>query len=123
MKEIYQKTLLYDYYGELLTERQREIYEEVVFNDMSLSEAASEYGVSRQGIHDMIRRCHKSMTEFEDKLHMVEQHEAIRKNAEKILKTVSRAEDGLGASKDAEHTEQVLEEIRGFADSILKTVQ
>ena len=45
MDKIVEKTLLYDFYGELLTDHRREIYEEVVFNDMSLSEAAEEYGV------------------------------------------------------------------------------
>ena len=61
MEKIFEKTLLYDFYGELLTEHQQEIYENVVFDDMSLSEAAAEFGVSRQGIHDMIRRCDKAL--------------------------------------------------------------
>ena len=79
MERIVEKTLLYDYYGELLTDHRREIYEEVVFNDMSLSEAAAEYGISRQGIHDMIRRCDQAMEAYEEKLHLVRQAEAVRK--------------------------------------------
>ena len=47
MEEIYERTLLYDFYGELLTPRRREIYSAVVFDDMSLSEAAEAFGVSR----------------------------------------------------------------------------
>ena len=46
MEKIVEKTLLFDFYGELLTAHQQEIYESVVFNDMSLSEAAEEYGIS-----------------------------------------------------------------------------
>ena len=42
--------LLYDFYGELLTEHQRRIYEDVVLNDYSLSEVAEELGISRQGV-------------------------------------------------------------------------
>ena len=79
MEKIVEKTLLYDYYGELLTNHRREIYEEVVFNDMSLSEAAEEYGVSRQGIHDMIRRCDRALEAYEEKLHLVRQAENVKK--------------------------------------------
>lgn len=78
MDRIFEKTLLYDFYGELLTERQKEIYENVVFNDMSLSEAAEEYGISRQGVHDMIHRCDQALQNFEDKLHAVEQFETVK---------------------------------------------
>ena len=59
MEKIVEQTLLYDFYGELLTEHQRQIYEDVVFNDLSLSEVAEDRGISRQGVHDMIRRCSK----------------------------------------------------------------
>lgn len=49
MEQFLQQTLLYDFYGELLTEHQRRVYEEVVLNDISCSEAAEEFGVSRPG--------------------------------------------------------------------------
>ena len=48
MEKIVAQGLLYDFYGELLTEHQRRVYEDVVFNDMSLSEIAEEQGISRQ---------------------------------------------------------------------------
>ena len=50
MEKIVAQGLLYDFYGELLTEHQRRVYEDVVFNDMSLSEIAEEQGISRQGV-------------------------------------------------------------------------
>ena len=49
MEKIVAQGLLYDFYGELLTEHQRRVYEDVVFNDMSLSEIAEEQEISRQG--------------------------------------------------------------------------
>lgn len=64
--------LLYDFYGELLTEHQRHIYEDVVFNDMSLSEIAEEQGISRQGVHDLVRRCDKILAGYEEKLKLIE---------------------------------------------------
>ena len=57
MEKIVEQGLLYDFYGELLTEHQRRIYEDVVFHDMSLSEIAQEQGISRQGVHDLVKRC------------------------------------------------------------------
>ena len=55
MERIVEQTLLYDFYGELLNEHQRGVYEDAVFNDLSLSEIADEYGISRQGVHDLIK--------------------------------------------------------------------
>ena len=52
MDKIYEQTMLFDFYGELLTEHQRSIYEDAVYNDLSLSEIAQERGISRQGVHD-----------------------------------------------------------------------
>lgn len=48
MERIVEQTLLYDFYGELLNEHQRNVYEDAVFNDLSLSEIADEYNISRQ---------------------------------------------------------------------------
>jgi predicted DNA-binding protein YlxM (UPF0122 family) len=67
MDKLYEQTLLYDFYGELLTDHQKQIYEEVVMNDYSLSEVAREYDISRQGVHDLIRRIDKSLEEYEEK--------------------------------------------------------
>ena len=72
MEKIVEQGLLYDFYGELLTEHQRQIYEDVVFNDMSLSEIAEEQGISRQGVHDLIKRCNKILTGYEEKLKLVQ---------------------------------------------------
>lgn len=48
MEEILKQTLLYDFYGELLTEHQKQVYEDVILNDYSLSEVAASLGISRQ---------------------------------------------------------------------------
>ena len=78
MEKIVEQTLLYDFYGELLTEHQRRIYEDVVFNDYSLSEVAEELGISRQGVHDNLKRCSRILQSYEDKLHLVEKFVTIR---------------------------------------------
>ena len=84
MESIIKQSLLYDFYGELLTEHQRTIYEDAVFNDMSLGEIAEEQGISRQGVHDMIRRCNHTLEEYEKKLHLVEKFLCIKKQVQRI---------------------------------------
>lgn len=71
MEKIVEQGILYDFYGELLTEHQRKLYEEAVYNDMSLSEIAEEYGISRQGVHDLLKRCDSILKGYEAKLHLV----------------------------------------------------
>ncbi len=72
MDRIYRETLLFDFYGELLTEHQRNIYEEVVFEDCSLGEVAERHKVSRQSVHDIVRRSRKTLEGYEEKLGLVE---------------------------------------------------
>ena len=70
--------MLYDFYGELLTFHQKKIYEDAIVNDLSLSEIADEQGISRQGVHDIIKRCDKALAEYEEKLHLVEKFTKIK---------------------------------------------
>lgn len=84
MDEILEQTLLYDFYGELLTEHQQKIYEDVVFNDLSYSEVAKEQGISRQGIYDLIKRINRILAGYEEKLHLVEQFLRNRELASQI---------------------------------------
>ena len=84
MERIVERGLLYDFYGELLTEHQRRIYEDAVFNDLSPSEIAAEQGISRQGVHDLIRRCDRILEDYEAKLHLVAKFLAIRDMAREV---------------------------------------
>ena len=84
MEKLVEQGLLYDFYGELLTEHQREIYEDAVYQDMSLSEIAEEHGISRQGVHDLIKRCDKLLSGYEEKLHLVERFSRIKEKIEQI---------------------------------------
>ena len=90
MEQFLQQTLLYDFYGELLTEHQRKVYEEVVLNDLSYSEAAEMFGVSRQGVHELVKRCNKILSEYESKLHLVERFVQIRETVKQIQKMASQ---------------------------------
>ena len=89
--QTYRMTLLFDFYGELLTERQREFFDLYYNEDLSLSEIAENNGISRQGVRDVIVRGEKYMQQIEDKtglirrfLQMGEKLDGIRRAAEEI---------------------------------------
>ena len=84
MEKIGRQVFLYDFYGELLTEHQKRVYEDVVLNDMSLSEIAEELGISRQGVHDLVKRCDKILAGYEEKLHLVERFWKTKEDVSKI---------------------------------------
>lgn len=84
MEKIFEQTLLYDFYGELLTPHQQSIYEDAVYNDMSLGEIAQERGISRQGVHDLIKRCDKILQDYESKLHLVERFQKAKQKVGEI---------------------------------------
>ena len=84
MKDIFKSSLLYDFYGELLTNHQKEIYEDFILNDLSLGEIAEERGISRQGVHDLVKRCDKTLNGYEEKLHLLERFSKTKEDVEKI---------------------------------------
>ena len=109
MEEILRQTLLYDFYGELLTGHQKRVYEDVVLDDSSFSEVAENLGISRQGVHDMIKRCNRLLTGYEEKLHLVEKFVSLRRQVGEIQKI---------AEQQAEHP--AMKEIKKISTTILE---
>lgn len=98
VEEIVEQSLLYDFYGELLTKHQQNIYEAALFENYSLSEIAEEAGISRQGVHDLLRRCDKQLRGYETKLHLVERFTRVRQDVEHILEKVEEL-DGVSPAQ------------------------
>ena len=69
--QTYRMAMLFDFYGDLLTERQREFYDLYYNEDLSLAEIAENYGISRQGVRDVIVRAEAAMSEIEEKTHII----------------------------------------------------
>lgn len=114
MDKIYEQTMLFDFYGELLTEHQRRIYEDVVYNDMSLGEIAEEQGISRQGVHDLVKRCDRILQGYEDKLHLVERFARAKEMVGRIGQlTMDSEEDSVQAREN-------LAQIRRLSQELLK---
>lgn len=112
MEDVLKQSLLYDFYGELLTEHQQNVYEEVVQNDLSYSEAAEMFGVSRQGIHELVKRCNKILTGYEEKLHLVERFLRIRSSVQEI--------QSVSAQYEAIEKEVLAKTVHSISEKILE---
>ena len=77
-------SLLLDFYGGLLKEHKRAIFEDYILNDYSLSEIASEQGMSRQGVHDIVKRCSKELEHYENTLHLVDKFHKTKEHVNEI---------------------------------------
>ena len=84
MKEIAEKALLFDFYGPLLTEKQGKIWDLYYQLDYSLSEIAEQEGISRQAVHDLLKRTEKILEEYEIKLGLINRFIDERENLLKI---------------------------------------
>ncbi len=72
MEKIVRRALLYDFYGELLTEHQKNIYSDYVLNDLSYTEIGVNEGISRQAVYELIKRCDGILEDYENKLKLVD---------------------------------------------------
>ena len=111
MDKLGEYSLLYDFYGELLTDKQRQIYEEVKFKDLSLSEAAEIFGVSRQGVHDTVRRVEEALDQYEETLGLVRQFRAVKEKTERIREICGKINALLGETDEIAEILKLTEEI------------
>lgn len=107
--QTYRMTMLFDFYGEVLTPRQKEFFDLYYNEDLSLAEIAENYGISRQGVRDVIVRAEAIMTDLEDKtglmkrfMLMQQQVQAILDAAEKIQTVNYRQYDNPGLARLAD---------------------
>ena len=93
--QTYRMTMLFDFYGELLTDRQKEFFDLYYNEDLSLSEIAENAGISRQGVRDVIVRAEAYMTEIEDKTGLIRrfmqmsEHLQVIESAAAEIKTIN----------------------------------
>lgn len=106
MDKILENTLLFDYYGALLTDKQYETYEMYFSDDLTLQEIASIQNTSKQAVSDLLKRTSKNLNDIEDKLELVEKHETIRKNLNELFEIINKSE--LSDNKDIEHIKENL---------------
>ncbi len=97
MEDILEIALLFDFYGLLLTEKQRNIFDMYYNLDFSLQEIADELSISRPTVHDTIKRSKLNLYSFEEKLQLVKRHQNIKhdvqiaiSNVESVLENIDK---------------------------------
>ena len=96
MEKIFVQAQLFDFYGEMLNEHQKAVFEDYVLNNIGISEIAQERGISRQSVHDLIKRCTRTLEEYEEKLHLVEKFEKTKgliKKVDELIESIPREKD------------------------------
>jgi predicted DNA-binding protein YlxM (UPF0122 family) len=91
--KIERMAMLFDFYGKLLTDKQQEILKLHYEQDFSLGEIADEYKVTRQAIHDILKRGEKLLEEYEEKLRLVYKFETEREKLTEVLKLLNEIVD------------------------------
>ena len=126
MDRIVEKSLLFDFYGELLTQHQKDVYGEYIQNDLSPTEIALIRGISRQGAHDLIKRCEKILTDYENRLHLVEHFQKVKKTvasihtcAEEIAECDDKSVVREKIAQIAELSSKILEEYLEQGDFVM----
>ena len=106
--QTFRMTMLFDFYGELLTDRQKEFYDLYYNEDLSLSEIAENYGISRQGV-----RAENYMTEIEDKTGLIKRFMQLQPHVEKI----TDAAEQIKQLNFRRYEDRQLEELAGVIEA------
>jgi len=88
MKDTIYLSTLFDYYGELLTDKQNEYFKDYYFDNLTLSEISENNDVSRNAVHKAIKEAEEKLLFYEEKLNLV-------KKSEKIKKIINKLDDGI----------------------------
>lgn len=120
MEKNYEFTLLLDFYGDILTQKQKELSEMYYNEDMSLTEISEIEGITRQGVRDCIKRSEQIMLDMEQKVGFCKKFAQYRAGAQKIIEIASQvAEKNRGYTYSAatdEGTGQIIEIAKTFLE-------
>jgi len=120
MEKFAQMALLLDVYGELLTPKQRDVMDFYYNYDLSLAEIAEQYGISRQGVYDLIKRAEQTLTDFEQKIGAIKRwiyiEDVLRKVVKDMDAILNEWEEQKQSPKDIKH------EIQEWKDALEKVI-
>ena len=104
MDRIAEESLLFDYYGNLLTEKKRRVMELYHEENLSLSEIAEEFGITRAAVHDSLKSAEKQLEKYEEAFGLLERYEkagALADEADAIISDMESKISGAGDAADA----------------------
>ena len=112
MEKLVEISLLCEYYGKLLTEKQYEFINDYYNNDLSLSEIAENNEITRQAVRDIIKKGEKKLFEYEEKLAFMKRTLKQEKKMEKVLSEISKIQKEYSDKKIANILEDVKKELK-----------
>lgn len=118
--KILQMNLLFDFYGQLLTERQQDILQLYYIDDLSLGEISEQLSISRQAVYDTMKRAEKLLFEYEEKLGLVRKFTYKKSQTEKIINIAKKLEKNILQLTNDKSILQDIEEVKSIAYDILE---
>ncbi len=118
--QAYRMTMLYDFYGDLLTDRQKEFYDLYYNEDLSLAEIAENYGITRQGVRDVIARAEGILTEVEDKTGLIRRFKTMRTDLRQLRQVLDKITVLNETKLQDDGLELLCMEMAGAVDRLLK---
>jgi predicted DNA-binding protein YlxM (UPF0122 family) len=112
LEKLGQFVLLIDFYGPLLTEKQRRILKDYYENDFSLSEIANDLNISRQAVYDLIKRAEHQLLQYEAKLGLVTKFQSTRQNLEHVCNLLEDKEI------DPDRLQKAVQILRAITESL-----
>lgn len=109
LDEIVELSYLFDFYGALLKENHRTIFEDYVLSNLSLGEIAKERKITRQGVYDIVRRCRIRLKGYEEKLHLVEKFQLTKEKLGRIETIAREGQDAEAAKEITALAEEIYE--------------
>ena len=111
LEEKVKMSMLFEFYGELLTEKQYEFIDDYYNKDLSLSEIAENNGITRQAVRDIIKKGEKKLFEYEEKLTYMKRTLNQEKKIEKVLSELTKIQKDYSDKKIANILESIKKEL------------
>ena len=111
-------SLLFDFYGETLTEKQRELFDLYYNEDLSLAEIAEHAGITRQGVRDSIKRAEHTLRDMEDRLGLVARYGGTERCAEELMREVERLRALNAGTLHSSEAEEIASRMASLLDQL-----
>ena len=118
--QAYRMALLYDFYGDVLTPRQKEFYDLYYNEDLSLAEIAENNGITRQGVRDVIVRAEAYLTEIEDKTGLIRRFHTMQGQLREVADCAQKVLDLNDAKLGSDELETLAGRIKSLADTLIQ---
>ncbi len=109
-------SVLLDFYGDILSDRQKDMLDMYYNDDLSLAEIAQNFSISRQGVRSVLKKGETILTEMEEKLHLAERFVTVQEKSSDIASRLSKINSEINDSFVSNEIDLVIKQIKELAD-------